>query len=1041
MAKKKKQSSKTVPEASEAAGKALVIVESPAKAKTINRYLGRDFLVKASMGHVRDLPPKRFGVDVDQDFRPTYQILPSRRRVVEQLKKYAEKAREVYLATDLDREGEAIAWHLTQALALPDEKVRRVIFNEITESAIRQAFANPQKIDLDKVNAQQARRILDRIVGYELSPLLWQKIAKGLSAGRVQSVAVRLVVEREREIRRFVPEEYWRVYAYLTPAVDALERLREAWADYLKSQADQRSRKQDLQWLAEHESLRAELVEFAGEPFKPSDFEAVRDLLAALGWHLEDLRRSPHPDYADKGIEQVRVSGRIAAEKVPQFRVRSVQTRRTLTRPPAPFITATLQQAAATQLRFSASKTMRIAQALYEGMDIGEEGPVGLITYMRTDSTNLAAEAVKACRAFIEQNYGREYLPEKPNVFRSRSSAQEAHEAIRPTDVRRTPESLKGRLPADHWKLYELIWRRFVACQMRPAEWDATTVMIEADTAVGPAVFKATGRRLIFEGFLRVTGLESTAGEQLLPDLREGGDVHLIDLEPVQHFTSPPPRYTEASLVKALEAEGIGRPSTYATIIQTIQQRGYVEQRDRKFYATPLGELVTDKLMEHFPKIMDIKFTSHMEDLLDKIEDAHLDWVSVLREFYEPFKESLEEAEQNMLPARSEPSPYKCPKCGKDLVYRWGRGSRFLACSGFPKCTYACDVDENGRPLAAEQAEHTCEKCGRPMVLRRSRGGYFLGCSGWPECDYTVPCDEHGNPLRKVSADEIHETCDECGSEMVVRWRGRRAFLGCSNYPKCKFTKPLPEGIYVEPPASEVEEAGINCPDCGRPMVIRTGRRGKFVACSGYPRCRRTMSLEQLEAAKRSAAGGAGAQDDAAADLQSSEAASPGEDGAPAAEAPEDARVDSARASAARTSVSRNGKLVVETLDGPVYCPQCGREMRLRRGRWGPFLSCSAYPKCKTTARLKGQAIEQARAMLGYTDAPKPEPTDIPCPACGANMVIRLGRRGRFLGCSKYPRCRQTMELPADLAAKFRQQNDQQSGDTGVAGVAEQAES
>jgi len=1033
MAKRTKRSSRGTDQVD---GKALVVVESPAKARTINRYLGGDFVVKASMGHVRDLPQRRFGVDVDHDFRPVYQILPSRKRLVDELKKAAAKASQVYLATDLDREGEAIAWHLAQALELPEDKARRVVFNEITASAIRAAFANPKGIDLDKVNAQQARRILDRIVGYELSPLLWQKIAKGLSAGRVQSVAVRLIVEREQQIRQFVPTEYWQLAAYLTVALEEVEALRDAWGRHLETRKERRTRKDDLSWLAGHRSLRAELVEFAGQPFKPGSLEEARQAVEALGWQIEQVKRQPHPDYADKGIEQVELVGRLDPARCPPFAVRSVQKKRTTTRPPAPFITATLQQAASTQLRFSASKTMRLAQALYEGMEIGEEGQVGLITYMRTDSTNLAAEAVSACRAFIDETYGAKYLPEKPNVYRARSSAQEAHEAIRPTDVTRTPASLKGKLPRDHWRLYDLVWRRFVACQMAPAEWDSTTVLIAAETERGTAVFKATGRRLVFDGFLKVTGVDA-GNEQLLPEVSEGQPLGVLALEPVQQFTSPPPRYTEASLVRALESAGIGRPSTYATIIQTIQDRGYAEQRDRKFYATPLGQLVTAKLIEHFPKIMDVEFTSRMEDLLDKIEEAHLDWVAVLREFYEPFKQALEQAEREMAAVRSEPSPYTCDRCGKPMVYRWGKSGRFLACSGYPECKFSRNVDAEGKPIVATETDHVCEKCGKPMVLRQSRGSYFLGCSGYPECNHTVPCDEQGNPLRKVSPDAIRETCDECGAEMVVRWRGRRAFLGCSKYPKCRGTKPLPEGIYVEPPPKQVESAGVNCPECGQPMVIRRGRRGKFVACSGYPRCQKTFALDRLEELQKNSNAGSGAsapQEASAGGDGGDVRAEPNAVGTESALQEEPASaIASGQASAqsgsqAKTSLSRNGKLVVESLDGPVACPECGSAMKVRRGRWGPFLSCGSYPRCKGTARLKGKAIEQAEQMLP-PPAPrsKAEPTDIDCPACGAKMVIRMGRRGRFLGCSKYPRCRETMELPPELAEEVRKRLEAES--------------
>ncbi len=985
-------------------GKALVIVESPAKAKTINRYLGQEFVVKASMGHVRDLPKRGFGIDVDHDFKPEYEVLDTRRKVIAELKKLAEHASKVYLATDLDREGEAIAWHLWQALGVPADRVHRVIFNEITASAIQQAFAHPKEIDIDRVNAQQARRILDRIVGYELSPLLWKKIAKGLSAGRVQSVAVRLVVDREHEIRAFVPEEFWRLTAYLTPELQQADQLRDGWRKYVNQKKD-RTRRSDLEWLAAHKGIRAELIEVAGKAFRPTSLEQAQQIAEALGWKVEKANRQPHRDYKDKGLEQVELIGHLGTG--PQYAVRSIETKRTTTRPSAPFITATLQQSAATQLYSSTSKTMRVAQALYEGMDIGEDGPVGMITYMRTDSTNISAEAIGAVRGLIQDKFGQNYLPERPNTYKARSSAQEAHEAIRPTDVSRTPESLKGRLIGDHGKLYELIWQRFVASQMKPAEWDSTVAAITAETPQGQVTLKAGGRRLVFDGFLRVTGVD-VADEQILPVLTENQPMAPLELEPIQHFTSPPPRYTEASLVKALEAEGIGRPSTYATIIQTIQARGYVEQKDRKFWASALGEVVTKKLLDHFPRIMDVKFTSQMESTLDSIEESHVDWVQVLREFYDPFKQNLEVAEREMPATRSEISSHTCPDCTKPLTYRWGKTGRFLGCTGYPECKFTCNVDREGNPVRAALTEHNCQRCEKPMILRSSRGKPFLGCSGYPECDFTMPCDETGMPLRKVQATEIKEICDECGLAMAVKFKGRNAFLGCSSYPTCRGTKPMPPGVYVEaPPKAPPEQSGINCPDCKRPMVIRKGKRGPFVACSGYPKCRKTIPMERLEQFKNGLPTPPAGVDGAAPAGDSAEADTNG---------------------AAKTSTTRNGKLVVESLDTPVSCPECGNRMELRPGRWGPFMACGAYPRCKGTARLKGKALEQAKEkMPAPPPKPKAEATDIACPECGSKMVIRMSRRGRFLGCGGYPKCRNTMEMPPELAEQVRKRLELES--------------
>jgi DNA topoisomerase-1 len=620
---------------------------------------------------------------------------------------------------------------------------------------------------------------------------------------------------------------------------------------------------------------------------------------------------------------------------------------------------------------------------------------------------------MSACRGLIVDKFGQQYLPERPNTYKARSSAQEAHEAIRPTDVTRTPESLKGHLTGDHWRLYQLIWQRFVASQMKPAEWDSTVATITAETLQVQATLKAGGRRLVFDGFLRVTGVD-TAGEQILPALAANQPLAPLELEPSQHFTSPPPRYTEASLVKALEAEGIGRPSTYATIIQTIQDRGYVEQKDRKFWATALGEIVTAKLIEHFPTIMDVTFTSQMESTLDSIEESHVDWIKVLRDFYGPFKQNLESAEREMQTARGEISTHKCPDCEKPLAYRWGKTGRFLACTGYPACKFTCNVDRDGNIVRAATTDHPCQRCGKMMVLRSSRGKPFLGCSGYPECDFTMPCDETGTPLRKIKPEEIKETCDECSSPMSVKFKGRNAFLGCTNYPNCRGTKQLPAGVYVEaPPKAPVEQAGLNCPECGKPMVIRKGKRGPFVACTGYPKCHKTMPMERLEEAKAGAA--------------AKKTAKAGAEGADtSAAAGDDLAAEKGGATGvAKTSKSKSGKLVVESLDAPVNCPECGNRMQLRPGRWGPFMACSAYPRCKGTARLKGEALAQAKEQVP-TPAPKPkaEPTDIACPECGSKMVIRMSRRGRFLGCGSYPKCRHTMEMPADLAEQVRKRLD-----------------
>ncbi|TWT42190.1 DNA topoisomerase 1 [Phycisphaerae bacterium RAS1] len=978
--------------------KALVIVESPAKAKTINKYLGDDFVVKASMGHVRDLPERNFGIDLTADFRPTYETLRTRAKVLKELRTLASSADEVYLATDLDREGEAIAWHLAEALNLPEDRIKRVIFNEITRTAIQEAFNHPHHIDLDRVNAQQARRILDRIVGYELSPLLWKKIAKGLSAGRVQSVAVRLIVEREREIRAFVPDESWKVTTYLSGDPGAADKLRQPWRELTAADVTQ---KDAQRWLADNGCFRAELAELAGKPWNATTAQETRAVVEALGVRVDQIRRTPWADYKHLNLEQAAIEGALDPARAPRLAVSELSTKRTTSRPPAPFTTASLQQQAANQLRFPAARTMRTAQGLYEGVDITGEGPVGLITYMRTDSTNLSKDSLNSVRGFIKSQFGQRYVPDEPNFFGKRQErAQEAHEAIRPTDPHRTPDSIRKFLTDEQFRLYDLIWRRFVACQMPPAEWDSTSVSVTCETKLGPARFAGNGRKLVFDGFMKVAGVSSD--DQILPPLAEGKPVGLLDLEPKQQWTSPPARYTEASLVKALESEGIGRPSTYASIIETIQDRGYVEQDDRKFYPSALGELVTDKLVQHFPKIMDIKFTSYMEDELDKIEDAHLDWVHVLHEFYDPFRELLTAAGDEMEMARSQPSEYACSECGSPMVYRWSKTGRFLACSGYPKCKSTRNVNRDGKPIEIKHADSACQTCGKPMVLRQSKSGYFLGCSGYPDCRTTVECDDHGQPLKLVTEEELRRTCDQCGQgTMVVKRKGRRAFLGCNAYPNCKNTASLPEGVRLErKPAPPPEEAGLNCDKCKRAMVIRSGKRGKFLACSGFPKCRNAKPLEKLEELKAAAA--------ARGETPVSLAAAGG--GAKAARVTYTPEGDPPPGFA----WTRTGRPVVEVMpeDHTLPCPECGSTMELKRGRFGPFFSCGNFPRCRFNANLRGEAKKQAEELLPAPVRPKPIPTDIPCEECGQPMLVRQGPRGRFLGCSGYPKCKSTQELP-----------------------------
>jgi len=641
----------------------LVIVESPAKSKTIHKFLGEGYVVCSSMGHLIDLPKKKMGVDVKASFKPEYVVIPSKKKILRELEKEAEDKDRIYLATDPDREGEAIGWHLANRIG-KDKQVWRVVFHEITKKAVEEAFKNPGHIDLNLVNAQQARRILDRIVGYSLSPLLWKKVSRGLSAGRVQSVAARLIVDRERQIQAFIPQEYWEIDA-------ELKKIRDTRLFIAK--------------LEKIDDTKAEIKN------KEEAEGIVRDL-------------------SDK-----------------QFKVGEIKESKKRINPPAPFITSKLQQEAFYKLRFRAGKTMRIAQQLYEGLEIGKEGLVGLITYMRTDSVRVTGAAIEEARDFIVKKFGREYLPSTPNVYKSKKAAQEAHEAIRPTSVAREPDSLKDYLTADQYKLYKLIWSRFVSSQMTPALYSVTTVYIEA----GKYIFKATGSVLIARGFkVLYEEDEKKEEEHPLPPLEIGEPLELIKLTPSQHFTKPPPRYTDATLVKELEEKGIGRPSTYAPIIETIVSRHYIKRDRGSLVPTELGTVVTDLLIEHFPKILDVKFTATMEEELDEVEEGKMEWTKALNDFYEPFNEWLSKAHVEMREVKKDiiKTEERCEMCGRIMVIKWGRRGKFLSCSGFPKC-------KNAKPIT------TGVKCPEPgcdgeLVERRSRRGLFYGCSRYPHCKH-----------------------------------------------------------------------------------------------------------------------------------------------------------------------------------------------------------------------------------------------------------------------------------------------------------------
>jgi len=762
-------------------GKKLVIVESPAKARTISRYLGEEYGVQASMGHVRDLPKKEFGVDVERDFQPKYVTL--RGKNITALRKAARSAPAVYLAPDPDREGEAIAWHLMEVLEIPEECAFRVSFNEITEKAILRAFERPGKIDAKRVDAQQARRILDRIVGYRLSPVLWKKIAKGLSAGRVQSVALRLTAEREKEIRAFKVEEYWKIAARLL-------------ADGKREQ-----------------HLEAELREIDGEAPKISSEEEAGRL-------VEDM-------------------------KACAWKVKAVNRKKVRSKAPPPFTTSLMQQAASVQLGFTARKTMTIAQQLYEGIELGEAGSVGLITYMRTDSFRVADDALARAREIIGAKFGADYLPPKPNVYRSRRGAQEAHEAVRPTYPEHAPEAIERYLSSDQAKLYRLIWNRFIASQMAPARYDVCLVDIIARRDLGAEhLFRAKGRHVEFNGHTVLS--QSAAGEGRdkrelpIPELSAGEALKVEDLTPSQHFTQPPPRYTEASLIKTLEKEGIGRPSTYATIISTIQDRGYVRRERRQLIPTELGIIVSDALSKHFPTVMDVGFTRIMEDKLDSIEGGEAKWTAVLREFYGPFAEELAEAEEKMEKFKgAEPDePVACEKCGKPMVIRVGKTGRFLGCSGFPECRSAKPLDGEARPEPV-QTEYKCPRCEKNLLIRVGRRGKFFACSGYPDCRYTANFGADGKP---VVLPETDETCPKCGKQLVARTGRRGPFLACPGYPKCRYAKSLGG------PAAGLPEIDQKCEKCGRPMIAKWGRRGPFVACTGYPDCKNAKPFPQKDA-------------------------------------------------------------------------------------------------------------------------------------------------------------------------------------------------
>lgn len=751
--------------------KNLVIVESPAKAKTIGKYLGKQYVVKASLGHIKDLPKKDLAVDVDNDFRPKYEVIEGKKKLITELKQAAKGADAVWLAADPDREGEAICYHLQEELhdKKSDTKVFRVMFNEITKNAIVKAFEKPLAVNVNLVDAQQARRVLDRLVGYKISPLLWDKVRRGLSAGRVQTVALRLIVERERLIKAFVKEEYWTIDVHLN------------------------AKKAPV--------LKARLFKKDGANVEIGTEAHSNAILAALdgtSWTVDSITNKEKRRNA-----------------VP------------------PFITSTLQQEAARKLRFSVKRTMMLAQKLYEGVEMGEEGAVGLITYMRTDSVRVSNDALDEVRAMVGERYGAEYVPASPNVFKGKKDAQDAHEAIRPTSALRTPEEVAPYIQEDELKLYRLIWMRFIASQMTPAVFDQTTIDVAAPgNDNGNYIFRATGSVQKFDGFLRVyeegKDAKDEDDEELkhkLPAVEKGEVLKFKQFEPEQHFTEPPPRYTEATLVKQLEADGVGRPSTYASILSTIQDREYVKKEGGKFTPTELGFIVTDLLLESFNDLFDVKYTARMEEELDEIEDGKMDWRQAMSEFYERFQKDLDHAERNMTDIKrmEEPTDLVCDKCGKPMVIKWGRNGRFIACTGYPECRSTRELPTSETDDISEQdAQEYCENCGREMVLKKGRFGTFFACSGYPECKTTKKI---GAAEQKKADVPLDEECPNCKNKLVMKFGRFGEFIACSNYPTCKYVKQ--------------KTIGVACPECTTGEVVeRRSKRGKtFFGCNRYPDC------------------------------------------------------------------------------------------------------------------------------------------------------------------------------------------------------------
>jgi DNA topoisomerase-1 len=753
-------------------GKSLLIVESPTKARTLNRYLGDRFDIRASVGHIKDLPENELGIDIENEFEPYYKVIKGKEKVIRDLRKAAKSAESIYLAPDPDREGEAIAWHIAEELRSSRKDIYRVLFNELTRNAIETSLKKPGELDQQKFEAQLARRLLDRLVGYQISPILWDKLRRGLSAGRVQSVALRLICERETEILAFDSEEYWTIIALLEGEVEP--------------------------------QFEARLWRRGDDKIKISNQEQASELVSAL--------------------EQA------------SYQVVKVEKKKRSRTPAPPFITSTLQQEAARKLRYTAQRTMAIAQRLYEGIELGTKGAVGLITYMRTDSTRIAKEAVADGRSWIRDNLGAEYLPKKAPVYPSRKGTQDAHEAIRPTAVDRTPKEMAAYLKKEELALYELIWKRFVASQMSPAQLDQTVMQV----AAGEFILRASGTVIRFPGFMQLYIEGSDNGEAgleeglKLPDLKEGSSLKLIEVKPKQHFTQPPPRFTEASLIRELEEKGIGRPSTYASIMGVIQKKEYTKKEKGRFKPTELGMLVNDLLVANFPEVLNVAFTAQLEAKLDQVESGSQGWLQVIEEFYQRFHQAVERAQTEMTDVKREgvPTDIDCEQCGKKMHIRWGKNGLFLSCSGYPNCKNSKNFarDSKGKIQAATEGEvrGKCELCNRDMVEKNGRFGTFLACTGYPECKNTRSLQEDREEGKDKKVQYTDEICDKCGGRFVVR-KSRRGipFLACEKYPRCRNTRSIGTGVACPQPTCEGE------------LVERASKKGRrFYGCSRFPKCR-----------------------------------------------------------------------------------------------------------------------------------------------------------------------------------------------------------